>query len=367
VLRVVAGETLPLRRSRGFAPLPLSLPLPLPVPTLALGGQLKSVFALGDGRRAFLSHHLGDLDHLAAFQAWQEAITRYREICGIEPRALVHDLHPDYASTRWAERRELPRLAVQHHHAHFASCLAENGEQGPAIGVTFDGTGYGGDGTIWGGEFLVGDLRRVERAAHLLEVPMPGGEKAIHEPWRMAVSHLRSAGLPVEADAGLLRMIDRGINSPKTSSMGRLFDAAAAIAGLRREVSYEGQAAVELEWAATGLAAEPPYPFDLLEGVIDTRPLIRALSADRSPLPIVARRFHSTVVEIVVQTCASLRGRGAPKTVALSGGVFMNAILLEECARRLSGAGFRVLRHRLVPPNDGGLALGQLACAAAAE
>jgi hydrogenase maturation protein HypF len=367
VFRVAGGEALPIRRARGYAPLPLSLPRALKEPALALGGQLKAVFALGEGQRAVLSHHLGDLDHLAAFEAWKESIARYQQLCGIEPKALVHDLHPDYASTRWAELQHLPRLAVQHHHAHFASCLAENGEQGPAIGVTFDGTGYGEDGTVWGGEFLVGDLRGVERAAHLLPVPMPGGEKAIQQPWRMAVSYLRAAGLPSPAEPALLRMIDRGINSPLTSSMGRLFDAAAAIAGLRREVTYEGQAAVELEWAATGLREEAPYPFDLRGGVIDTRPLIRALALDTSPLPIVARRFHSTVVEMVVQTCASLRSHGAPRTVALSGGVFMNAILLEECVRRLSREGFQVVRHRHVPPNDGGLALGQLACLAAVE
>jgi hydrogenase maturation protein HypF len=367
VFRVVEGMPLPVRRSRGYAPLPLALPRQLPTPTLALGGQLKSVFALGEGRRAFLSHHLGDLDHLAAFEAWQEAIAGYREICGIEPRRLVHDLHPDYASTRWAERQPLPRLAVQHHHAHFASCLAENGEQGPAIGVIFDGAGYGTDGTIWGGEFLVGDLCRVERAAHLLQVPMPGGERAIREPWRMAVAHLRSAGMPAPADAALLRMIDRGISSPLTSSMGRLFDAAAAIAGLRREVSYEGQAAVEWEWSATGLAMEPAYPFEVEGEVVDTRPLVRALALDRAPVPVVARRFHSTVVEIVARTCALLQKRGAPSTVALSGGVFQNAILLDECSRSLAQKGFRVLRHRQVPPGDGGLALGQLACAAALE
>ena len=241
MVRVVGGRPLPIRRSRGSAPMPSSLPVALREPTLALGGQLKSVFALAEGRRAFLSHHLGDLDHPAALRAWEQSIARYRELCRIEPRHLVHDLHPDYASTRWAEEQALPRIAVQHHHAHFASCLAENGLTGPAIGVCFDGTGYGLDGTIWGGEFLVGDLRHVERAAHLLAVPMPGGEQAIREPWRMAVSYLRAAGEDVEADGVFLRMLERGVSCPLTSSMGRLFDAAAAIAGLRGRVSYEGQ------------------------------------------------------------------------------------------------------------------------------
>ena len=370
VVRVVGGRPLPIRRSRGSAPMPSSLPVPLREPTLALGGQLKSVFALAEGRRAFLSHHLGDLDHPAALRAWEQSIARYRELCRIEPRHLVHDLHPDYASTRWAEEQALPRIAVQHHHAHFASCLAENGLTGPAIGVCFDGTGYGLDGTIWGGEFLVGDLRRVERAAHLLAVPMPGGEQAIREPWRMAVSYLRAAGEDVEADGVLLRMLERGVSCPLTSSMGRLFDAAAAIAGLRGRVSYEGQRAIELEWLATGADGEPPYPVELDDGVVDTRPLIRALARDaREGLAAarIARRFHSSVVELIARTCLWLRRRGAPDSVALSGGVFMNAILLEEASQRLSGLGFRVLRHRLVPPNDGGLALGQLAAAAVME
>ena len=370
VVRVVGGRPLPIRRSRGSAPMPSSLPVALREPTLALGGQLKSVFALAEGRRAFLSHHLGDLDHPAALRAWEQSIARYRELCRIEPRHLVHDLHPDYASTRWAEEQALPRIAVQHHHAHFASCLAENGLTGPAIGVCFDGTGYGLDGTIWGGEFLVGDLRRVERAAHLLAVPMPGGEQAIREPWRMAVSYLRAAGEDVEADGVLLRMLERGVSCPLTSSMGRLFDAAAAIAGLRGRVSYEGQRAIELEWLATGADGEPPYPVELDDGVVDTRPLIRALARDaREGLAAarIARRFHSSVVELIARTCLWLRRRGAPDSVALSGGVFMNAILLEEASQRLSGLGFRVLRHRLVPPNDGGLALGQLAAAAVME
>ncbi|MCA1828413.1 MAG: carbamoyltransferase HypF [Myxococcales bacterium] len=370
VLRVAGGSAIFLRRSRGYAPLPLQLPVALGEPSLALGGQLKSVIALGEAKRAFLSHHLGDLDHPAAFTAWEQSIARYRDLCRIEPRLLVHDLHPDYASTRWAEAQPFPRLAVQHHHAHFASCLAENGERGPAIGVCFDGTGYGIDGTIWGGEFLVGDLGRVERAAHLLPVPMPGGEQAIRDPWRMAVSYLRAAGEPVEADGALLRAMDRGVNSPLTSSMGRLFDAAAAIVGLRRSATYEGQPAIEMEWLATGAGEEAPYPVDLDGPVIDTRPLIRALARDvreGTPTSRIARRFHATVVEMIAGTCAALRQRGAPRTVTLSGGVFMNAILLEEASRRLEGDGFRVLRHRIVPPNDGGLALGQLAAAAAME
>jgi hydrogenase maturation protein HypF len=334
-------------------------------PTLAVGGQLKSAFALGAARRAFLSHHLGDLDRWPAYRAFVDSIPRYEELCRIQPRRTVHDLHPDYASTRWAERSGAPRLAVQHHHAHFASCLAENGERGKAIGVCFDGTGYGTDGTIWGGEFLVGDARSVSRAAHLLPVQMPGGEAAIREPWRMAASHLHAAGGPRTRLPG----------GPLTSSMGRLFDAVAAIAGAHHgAVDYEGKAAIALEWLATGMEPEAAYPTELIESgdalVLDPRPLIRAVAAEarsgEQPRQI-ARRFHSSVVAWTAQTCRLLRERTGITTVALTGGVFMNAILAHECAARLANDGFRVLRHRVVPPNDGGLCLGQLAAAAARD
>jgi hydrogenase maturation protein HypF len=382
VLRVARDEPLPIRRSRGHAPLPVALPLPLSRPTLALGGQLKATFALGAARRAFVSHHLGDLDHPAALRAWEESIARYRELCRIEPARVVHDLHPDYASTRWALANGLARLGVQHHHAHFASCLAENGLTGPALGVCFDGTGYGLDGTIWGGEFLAGTLGSVSRAAHLLPVPMPGGERAIREPWRMAISHLRAAGedtdLPGVDPAALRavqRMLDRSVNSPLTSSMGRLFDAVAAISGARAsEVTYEGQAAVALEWLATGLAPDGGYPIELFEEgdrlVIDTRPLIAAAAADAragAGAARIGRRFHSTVVEMIATVCGRLRRRTGLDAVALSGGVFVNAILAREAAVRLERDGFRVLRHRVVPPNDGGLCLGQLAAVCALD
>jgi hydrogenase maturation protein HypF len=365
VMRILDGAPLPLRRARGYAPLPISLPLPLAEPTLATGGQLKSAFALGAVRRAFLSHHLGDLDHWPALQAFTDSIPRYEALCRIQPRRAVHDLHPDYASTRWAEGSGLPRLSVQHHHAHFASCLAENGERGTAIGVCFDGTGYGADGTIWGGEFLLGDARSVSRAAHLLPVQMPGGEAAIREPWRMAASHLRAAGEPhAKVPSG-----------PLTSSMGRLFDAVAAMAGIHHgSVDHEAQAAIALEWSAAAAEAEDGYPAEIFESgdalVLDPRPLVRAIATDvrngTQPRPL-ARRFHSAVVAWTVRTCGLLRERTGVATVALTGGVFMNAILAHECAARLSADGFRVLRHRIVPPNDGGLCLGQLAAAAAQD
>ena len=388
VLRVVGEVPVQFRRSRGYAPSPLRMEPPLAVPTLALGGELKSTFALGEGRTAFLSHHLGDLEHAEAFRAFAHAALHYQRLYRIEPRRLVHDLHPDYASTRYAQeqalREGLSLVAVQHHHAHLAACLAENGEQGEAIGVCFDGSGYGEDGTLWGGEFLVGGAARAIRAAHLLPVPLPGGEQAAREPWRMALAHLRAAGRPLgdlevarrvppEAVRAVERMLERGFNSPLTSSMGRLFDAVAAIAFASTRVSYEGQAAIRLEALAASAAADGSYPFELCGQAplrVDPRPAVLAAAADArrgASAAAIARRFHSGVVEMVAQVCGRLRAATGLRTAALSGGVFLNAILTAEAEVRLAADGFRVLRHRLVPPNDGGLSLGQLAVVAARD
>jgi hydrogenase maturation protein HypF len=386
VTRVVADVELPLRRSRGFAPQPLRLPRACPCPILAVGGQLKATFALGQEKLAILSHHIGDLEHYEALRAHGEAIEHYERLFAVKPELIAHDLHPDYASTRYALARAATRktrnLAVQHHHAHLASCLADSGLDEPVIGVIFDGTGYGTDGAIWGGEFLVGDYHGFRRAAHLRYVAIPGGQQAIHEPWRMAAAHLLDAGQSLTSlrgavDGGPLgkvhQLIERRINSPLTSSVGRLFDAVAALAGVRQRVSYEGQAAVELEWRALEVEADGSYPFELAEcdggpWQIDTRPLIDAVLADRDrgqgPARI-ARRFHGTLTEIIVQICQRIRGQSGLNAVVLSGGVFMNALLLTEADRHLAAAGFRVHRHRQVPPNDGGLCLGQLAIAAA--
>jgi hydrogenase maturation protein HypF len=381
VARVVAGQTLWLRRSRGRAPLGALLPRPLDVPTLALGGQLKTTFALAEQRRVRLSHHLGDLDHYAAYRDYVAAIEHYQRIFRIAPRRLVHDLHPDYASTHYARERAaregLELVAVQHHHAHFAACLAEHGVEERAIGVIFDGSGFGGDGAIWGGELLVGDARQVVRAAHLGYVAMPGGERAIREPWRVALAHLRHAGCdlaPLERQVATneLRVVDaqlaKRVNAPLTSSIGRLFDAAAAIVGLCARASFEGQAAMRLEALAAGAAPDGAYDFARDGLTIDPAPLVAALHADvrRGVAPAqIARRFHATIVELVVALCLQLGDDHQLRTVALSGGCFANAILSRECSERLARAGFRVLRHALVPPNDGGLCLGQLAVAAA--
>jgi hydrogenase maturation protein HypF len=392
VTRVVDGVELPIRRSRGYAPRPVELPLACPLPVLALGGQLKATFALGRGSQAFLSHHLGDLDHYEAYRAFTRDLALYRELFGIDPDILAHDLHPDYNTTRFAqeqaEQAGIPLLSVQHHHAHMAACMAEHGLNEAVIGVAFDGTGFGTDGAVWGGELLVGTYRQFRRAAHLRYVGLPGGDQAIREPWRMALTHLLDAGVdfrPLTARVspmqyrGLKTMLERRLNTPLTSSAGRLFDAVASLLGIRDRVGYEGQAAVELEWLAAGHPPDYAYPFEVIsvpEGdgaagplVIDTRPLIRAIVVDASKNPPelgrVARRFHATVAEIIAVVCGRIRQAGGPGVVVLSGGVFLNALLTSETSTRLSGDGFRVYRHRLVPPNDGGLSLGQLAVAAA--
>ncbi|MGD9646621.1 MAG: carbamoyltransferase HypF [Pirellulales bacterium] len=389
VTRSVGGREYLVRRSRGYAPAPLKLPVNCPYPLLAVGGQLKNTFALGRENLAFLSHHLGDLDDWQAYRAFEHDIRWFEELFDIRPRLLVHDLHPDYASTTYSRERAAATgcdlLAVQHHHAHVASCLAEHGLQGDVIGVAFDGTGLGTDGAIWGGEFLIADYHRFRRAAHLRYVPLPGGDQAIREPWRSALSYAVAAGCEQAFIAAvsstnrraLEQMIDRNVNCPLTSSVGRLFDAVASLIGVCDVVTFEGQAAMELEWLATEAVADGSYPFEIesldktdpsVPDVIDTRPLVRAIADDlRRGIgrQRIARRFHSTLVEMIATQCIRLREATALDRVVLMGGVFMNALLVCDTEARLTSAGFRVFRHQLVPPNDGGLALGQLAVAAA--
>ncbi len=330
VMRVDERRLTPIRRSRGYAPEAIDLPLDCPLPLLAVGGQLKNTFALASGREAVLSHHLGDLDHYEAYRAFERDTILYEQLLAIEPAAIVHDLHPDYASTRYAHQRAsrqgLPTIAVQHHHAHLASCLVEHGIDEPAIGVSFDGTGYGTDGAIWGGEFLIGDFNGFRRAAHLRYVGMPGGDQAIREPWRMAAAHLLDAGVGLSTLIQAVewpklrtveQMLAKKLNTPPTSSMGRLFDAVAALIGARKVVSYEGQAAVELEWLASDVEIRDVYPFDLQRPisqgdaiVIDTRPMIRAIAVDiaqRVNPRHMARKFQTSVAHIVVAVCRILR------------------------------------------------------------
>jgi hydrogenase maturation protein HypF len=387
VVRAVDDVEMPIRRSRGYSPSPIALPSECPCPILAVGGQLKATFGLGRGRQAFLSHHVGDLDDYEAYRAYERDIALYQDLLAVTPRVVVHDLHPDYASTRFAQQQAARGGAaihsVQHHHAHLASCMAENLLSGPVIGITFDGTGYGTDGAVWGGEFLVGDYCGFQRFAHFRYVGMPGGEKAIREPWRMAASYLRDACLSIAAMTAVAapsevrvveQLVHTGFNTPPTSSAGRLFDAVAALAGVRGRASYEGQAAMELEWVASRAKESGSYPFELARlpdgspWVVDTRPLIRAVVEERkkgSEAALVARRFHSTLVEIIAAVVLRIRQTIGLTDVVLSGGVFLNVLLTREATARLEREGFRVYRHRLVPPNDGGLSLGQLAVAAA--
>ncbi|QKG20295.1 carbamoyltransferase HypF [Actinomadura verrucosospora] len=371
VVRVFRGRTLPVRRSRGYAPAPV--PIASGRPVLACGAELKNTFCLAKDGRAFVSHHIGDLEDYETLRAFEEGVEHFRRLFDIVPEVVAHDPHPEYLSTKYALARELPAVAVQHHHAHIASCLADNGADGPVIGVAFDGTGFGTDGTLWGGEFLVADLRGFERAGHLEPVPLPGGAAAIREPWRMAAAYGVPDGLPVADRPGwdeVKAMARRNVNSPLTSSMGRLFDAVAAVLGVRDRVTYEGQAAVELEQLADP-AERGAYPV-AIEGTdvfaVRGAGLVNAAVDDlRSgvPAPVIAARFHHSVAALVVEGARRIRDAKGLGTVALSGGVFQNMLLLERAVAGLEEAGFTVLTHHRVPPNDGGISLGQAAVATA--
>jgi hydrogenase maturation protein HypF len=389
VARVVRGRPVLLRRSRGYVPQPVCLPEPLPRHVLACGPELKNTFALGRETSAFVSHHIGDLENAETLASYTDGIEHLKRLLAVDPAVVAHDLHPEYLSTKHA--LDLPGVdlvGVQHHHAHVASCLADNGRSGAVIGVAFDGLGLGTDGTLWGGEVLVADLLGFARVAHLEPVRMPGGAAAVRAPWRMAAAYLVAAfagavpdGLGVVQRAGrrwdpVLAAADAGINAPRTSSVGRLFDALAAVLDVRDTVTYEGQAAIELEQAAD--PDEPgTYPLSIEPGPplrIRGADLVRAVTDDARagvPVPVLAGRVHSAVADVVARVCGAVRDSPGPgaglRTVALSGGVFQNALLLTRCLDRLEGAGFEVLTHRQVPPNDGGISLGQLAVAGALD
>jgi hydrogenase maturation protein HypF len=353
----------PMRRSRGFAPSGLPLPVEARRPIVAVGAELKSTFCVARGSQAFLSPHLGDLDSEPAYRAFRTDLRLYLDMLGTEPAAVACDMHPDYLSTRWASEQELPLVEVQHHHAHAAACLAEHGEPGPALALVFDGTGYGTDGSLWGGELLHCDLGSFERLAHLEPVPLPGGEAAIREPWRSAGAYLERAGRPVPFEGWPLVRQSLAVNAPLSSGMGRLFDAVSALLGLRERVTYEGQAAIELEWLADGSEAEP-YGCRVQGGGIRGSDLVAAVYDDLAagrPRPEIAAAFHEGVAAAAATACEQA---GGPATVALSGGSFQNLRLLRSVRRRLERLGFRVLSHRLVPPNDGGISYGQAAVAA---
>jgi hydrogenase maturation protein HypF len=391
VAAIVDGAPQLLRRARGFVPLGVALPFDAP-PLLAVGGHLKNVFTLARGRFAYQSQHMGDLENLTGLDFFRESLDHLMRTFEINPQAVVHDLHPGYLSTAWAKEwaaeRNLPLIAVQHHHAHIAGCMAEHNLTGPVIGLALDGTGYGTDGKIWGGEVLIAKLGSFQRFAHLDYVPMPGGEKAIKEPWRMAFAHLRAAGFDLETAASLSgatieearvldRMIERNVNAPLTSSLGRLFDAVAAVVLNRRVVDYEAQAAIELEGISIDEPEDAPaYPIEFAGGDwshreparISAAPMWCALIADLRayvPKPFIAARFHAGVAQAFVQAAVRARSATGIHQVALSGGCMHNRRLARLLRAGLEAEGFQVYQHCNVSPGDGGLSYGQIAVAAA--
>jgi hydrogenase maturation protein HypF len=384
VVRSLAGRTQMLRRSRGYVPAPIPLPVEARAPVLAVGAELKSTFCLVRGRRAWVGPHIGDLKDFETLLSFGEGIEHFQRLFAVEPALCAHDLHPSYLSTGYArERGGLELVGVQHHHAHLAACLAEHGLTGPALGAIYDGTGYGSDGTIWGGEIIRADLAGFERMARLWQVRLPGGDMAAHEPWRMACSWLAAAhgtevpDLPEALDGAVepaawrnvARLAADGLASPLTSSAGRLFDAVAALCGIRPRVTYEGQAAVELE-AACGEDELGAYPLGLIEDegmlVLDARETILAVErdlADRVGVPRIAARFHNALAAATAEACERCAGGELP--VVLSGGVFQNRRLLESTSAVLRDREIEAIVPELLPPNDGGISYGQAAVAAA--
>ncbi len=390
VAMIVDDEPHMLRRARGYAPYPIQLPLDSP-PVLAVGPQAKNSFCLAHKHRAFVSQHIGDLDNIETLDHFETTIALYRRLFGIEPEIVAHDLHPDYASTAYARQLAatgLKSITVQHHHAHITSCMVENRVEEPVIGVAFDGSGLGSDGHIWGGEFLVVDLSTSRRAAHLEYLPLPGGDAAILRPYRTATAYLatllgeqslqRTSALSLSSASAerktILRQIESRLNTPLTSSMGRLFDAVAALTGVRGTIDYDGQAAIEFEMQAHQCRASTPlnrYHFkidradegyllriaDVLDAVLDD------IACDVG-IPVIAAAFHESLSYITCEVCRLISSDTGIQTVALSGGVFQNRILLETVSRRLRADGFRVLRHLHLPPNDGCVSLGQAVTAA---
>ncbi len=378
VVRSVRTGTQVLRRSRGLAPQPMPLTRAARRPILAVGAELKNTVAVTLGNEVVASHHIGDLAHLATYRSFLQAIDHLRSLYAVTPEVVAHDLHPEYLSTKLAAELDLHAVGVQHHHAHIASCLTEHGREGPVLGLAFDGLGYGTDGTLWGGEFLVADLWRSDRVGHLAPVTMPGGTAAIREPWRMGVAWAQRAGvdhpfIDPRSDA-VFDLVERG-HGPVTTSMGRLFDGVAALLGLRPIVSYEAQAAIELETLARLVprSEAPMFACDLARNragllVVDPSPLVAALMAGRAqstPTALLAAGFHESIGLAAARAGIALAREHGLGTVALSGGVFQNPRLSDVVEQAMTEAGLEVLQHRLVPPNDGGISIGQAAVAAA--
>ncbi len=378
VTRFNHGHFYSIRRSRGFAPNPMFLSDPLPE-LLATGAGLKNTFCLTRENYAFVSHHIGDLENLETLTAFETSIHHYEKLFRIRPEAIACDLHPEYLSTHYAENRaqdeKLPLLRVQHHHAHLASCLAENqwSNEEPVIGICFDGTGYGTDGAIWGGEFLLGSYASFERKYHLKYIPLPGGDQATHNPSRIALAYLWGEGIGWDDDLPpviqysktnleiLRNQLNKNINCPLTSSMGRFFDAAASLIGVRHTVNYEAQAAIELE-ARADLSEKGSYQFTIEDGIINSNRLWKSIISDlrgHTPASILSARFHNSIVELVITICQQIRSETGNNIAALSGGVWQNQYLLQRTIQKLEENGFVVLQPSQYPTNDGGISLGQ--------
>jgi hydrogenase maturation protein HypF len=372
----MGGSIRPVRRSRGYAPTPIFLKEKGPT-ILAVGGELKNTIALSKDEKVFLSQHIGDLENLEAYEFFQMTIDHIKRIFQIEPELIVHDLHPEYLSTKWAKEQDLPTLAVQHHHAHLAACMVENDLNEPVTGIILDGTGYGTDGTIWGGEFLVGDMSNFERKASFDPMPLPGGEAAIKAPWRTGLSYLYHHYGNILPDIPMLRgkdtssiiqMIDKDINSPLTSSCGRLFDAVAAISGGRQEIRYEAQAAIEFMQAANNQLGYDHSIFDILkpeDRYLISIPHIMTELVSRIhsgySLMSLSQWFHHSLIKSFLKVAERLRDHDGVNKIVLSGGVFQNKLLFEGLIDELENAKFEVFTHKQVPTNDGGIALGQIA------
>jgi hydrogenase maturation protein HypF len=371
----------PIRRSRGYSPFPVKLPFEVPQ-LLAAGSELKNTFCITNGNYAFLSHHIGDMENYETLQSFEQGVEHFERLFRVKPVAIAHDMHPNYLATRYAleraEREDLPTFSIQHHYAHVTACMAEHGLTEPVIGVSFDGTGYGDDGAIWGGEFLVADYKSYQRVAHLEYFPLPGGDAAIKKPARTALALLWSLGMDwdgalesveefcAEDQVTLRVQLEKKINTPMTSSMGRLFDAVSALAGGRQKVNYEGQAAIEFESMADSAEAGH-YAFGVESGQVRVRRVVEALVKDVMAgvsIPKISARFHNGLAEAVRETVQRISGETSIRSVVLSGGVWQNLTLLRRTLSLLRESGFEVYIHRVVPTNDGGLSLGQAAIAA---
>ena len=375
-----------VRRARGYAPYPIHLNYNSR-PILACGAEEKNTFCLTRDNFAFVSQHIGDMENMETMEHFVNTIELYKKLFRIEPEIIAHDLHPEYLATKYARevaaKTGIKLAPVQHHHAHIASCMADNGLEGAVIGVSFDGTGYGTDGNIWGGEFLVADYGQFNRMAFLENLPLPGGALAIKKPYRTAIGYLLALGIELDYQLPFMKNIDpeeidiiasqveKGINSPLTSSMGRLFDAVSALIGVRGVIEYEAQAAIDLETLAVKAANESAhYPFSVRKqedtGIIKVHDLLAAIKNDlhnRTPRARIAARFHNTVALMILEMCQKISARTGIARVAMSGGVFQNRLLLRKTVALLKSEGIEVFAHRQVPCNDGGISLGQVVIA----